>query len=140
MNDSGELRSALDRLRARLHEDLAVVPRLRAVAQRRTELDRLLSDLDRQVARVQRAAVITLVGATGAGKSTLLNALAGRRIAQEGVDRPTTRQPVIYAPHDADVSELVGPDVDRPEGRDSEGGPQVGRYDATSGPWAAHAP
>jgi GTP-binding protein EngB required for normal cell division len=137
MNDSAELRSALDRLRARLHDDLGVVGRLRAVAQRRAELDRLLGDLDRQVARVQRAAVITLVGATGAGKSTLLNALAGRRIAQEGVDRPTTRQPVIYAPHDADVGELVGPEIDRPEGRDSEGGPRVVRYDATSGPWTA---
>jgi energy-coupling factor transporter ATP-binding protein EcfA2 len=137
MNDSAELRDALDRLRTRLHEDVAVVTRLRAVTQRRGELDRLLGDLDRQVARVQRAAVITLVGATGAGKSTLLNALAGRRIAQEGVDRPTTRQPVIYAPHDADVGELVGPEVDRPEGRDSEGGPRVVRYDATSGPWTA---
>jgi len=137
MNDSSELRAHLDTLRSRLREDVDVVARLRAVAQRRAELDRLLGDLDRQITRVQRAAVITLVGATGAGKSTLLNALAGRRIAQEGVDRPTTRRPVIYAPHDADVSELVGPDVDRPEGRDSEGGPQVVRYDATSGPWTA---
>src|SRR5262245_57207740 len=137
MNDSSELRSQLDRLRARLRDDLAVVARLRAVAQRRGELDRLLGDLDRQISRVQRAAVITLVGATGAGKSTLLNALAGRRIAQEGIDRPTTRRPVIYAPHDADVSELVGPEIDRPEGRDSEGGPLVVRYDAASGPWTA---
>ena len=81
--------------------------------ERRPELDRLLADLDRQIARVQRAAVITLVGATGAGKSTLLNALAGRRIAQEGVDRPTTRRPVIYAPLDADVGELAGAEVER---------------------------
>jgi ABC-type transport system involved in cytochrome bd biosynthesis fused ATPase/permease subunit len=72
-----------------------VVAALRAVSARRGELDRLLGDLDRQMGRVQRAAVITLVGATGAGKSTLLNALAGRRIAQEGIDRPTTRRPVI---------------------------------------------
>ena len=86
---------------------------------------------------MQRAAVITLVGATGAGKSTLLNALAGRRIAQEGIDRPTTRRPVIYAPHDADVSELAAAEIDRPDGRDSEGGPEVVRYDAASGPWTA---
>jgi energy-coupling factor transporter ATP-binding protein EcfA2 len=137
MNDSPDLRLQLDRLRARLRDDLALVARLRAVAQRRGELDRLLADLDRQIARVQRAAVITLVGATGAGKSTLLNALAGRRIAQEGVDRPTTRRPVVYAPHDADVADLLDPEVERPEGRDSEGGPVVVRYDATSGPWTA---
>ena len=82
MNDSADLRLQLDHLCRRLHDDVAVVAPLRAVAQRRAELDRLLTDLDRQTARVQQAAVITLVGATGAGKSTLLNALAGRRIAQ----------------------------------------------------------
>ncbi len=132
-----ELKPILDRLRRRLHERLAVVAPLRALAERREELDALLADLDRQIARVQRAAVITLVGATGAGKSTLLNALAGRRIAQEGLDRPTTRRPVVYAPLDADVSELVGEAVAQPGGRDSEGGAVVERYDAASGPWTA---
>src|SRR5690349_13625232 len=114
-----DLRVTLEALRRRLHAQVDVVAPLRAVAERRPELDGLLADLDRQIARVQRAAVITLVGATGAGKSTLLNALAGRRIAQEGVDRPTTRQPVIYAPLDADVAELTGDAVARPDGRES---------------------
>ena len=132
-----ELRPTLDRLLRRLHQQVATVSQLRAVAERRAELDVLLADLDRQVTRVQRAAVITLVGATGAGKSTLLNALAGRRIAQEGVDRPTTRQPVIYAPLDAEVGELTGEAVAAPDGRDSEGAPVVVRYDAASGPWTA---
>ena len=132
-----DLRVTLEALRRRLHAQVDVVAPLRAVAERRPELDGLLADLDRQIARVQRAAVITLVGATGAGKSTLLNALAGRRIAQEGVDRPTTRQPVIYAPLDADVAELTGDAVARPDGRESEGAPVVVRYDAASGPWTA---
>ena len=110
---------------------------LRAVAERRGEIDRLLEDLDRQLQRVQRAAVITLVGATGAGKSTLLNALAGRRIAREGVDRPTTRRPVIYAPRDADLEELLDPAVESPAGHESEGGPVVVRYDAAGGRWTA---
>ncbi|HEY0302904.1 MAG TPA: dynamin family protein, partial [Rhizomicrobium sp.] len=135
--DSTDLRLTLDRLRARLRVDVETVAPLRAVQARRSELDGLLDDLERQIARVQRAAVITLVGATGAGKSTLLNALAGKPIAQEGVDRPTTRQPVIYAPHDADVSELIGEAVARPDGRDSEGAARVVRYDAASGPWTA---
>jgi energy-coupling factor transporter ATP-binding protein EcfA2 len=50
---------------------------------------------------------MTLVGSTGAGKSTLLNALVGRAIATSGEARPTTRQPVIYRPSDADVSEWI---------------------------------
>lgn len=132
-----ELGVTLASLRRRLHEQVDVVAPLRAVRERRPELDALLADLDRQIARVQRAAVITLVGATGAGKSTLLNALAGRAIAIEGVDRPTTRQPVIYAPLDADVAELTGEAVRHPDGRESEGGPVVVRYDAASGPWTA---
>lgn len=119
-----DLGVALATLRRRLQAQVEVVAPLRAVADRRPELDALLDDLDRQIARVRRAAVITLVGATGAGKSTLLNALAGRPIAEEGVDRPTTRQPVIYAPLDADVGELAV-------------GAKVVRYDAASGPWTA---
>ncbi|MBX3028283.1 50S ribosome-binding GTPase [bacterium] len=114
----------LESLRRHLHAQVEVVAGLRAVRDRRPELDALLADLDRQIARVQRAAVITLVGATGAGKSTLLNALAGRPIALEGVDRPTTRQPVIYAPLDADVDELAADAT-------------VVRYDAAGGPWTA---
>lgn len=131
---TGGLRASLERLRARLREQVDDVAVLRAVERRRPEIDRLLADLERQVARVQRAAVITLVGATGAGKSTLLNALAGRRVAKEGVNRPTTREPVVYAPEDADLSELVdgvggsGPDAP---------GIAVVRYDAASGPWTA---
>jgi len=128
------LRATLEGLRARLRENMGEVAVLRAVERRRPEIDRLLLDLDRQVERVHRAAVITLVGSTGAGKSTLLNALAGRRIAQEGMDRPTTREPVVYAPEDADLGELVegvggtGPDAP---------GVAVARYDASSGPWTA---
>ncbi len=133
-----DLRVALEALRRRLHAQIDVVAPLRAVAERRPELDRLLADLDRQIARVQRAAVITLVGATGAGKSTLLNALAGRRIAQEGVDRPTTRQPVIYAPLDADLGELTESRPSRaPTAARARAAPVVVRYDAADGPWTA---
>lgn len=131
------LRARLAALRDRLRADVGRVAALRAVAERRAELDRLLTDLDRQLERVQRAAVITLVGATGAGKSTLLNALVGKPIAIEGMDRPTTRRPVIYAPRDADLSALIDPAVERPEGHESEGGPVVVRYDTDGGPWTA---
>ena len=97
MNDLAPplLRARLRRLRAAARADIDRVAGLRAVTERRTEIDELLADLDRQLERIDAAAVITLVGATGAGKSTLLNALAGRTIAEEGVDRPTTRRPTI---------------------------------------------
>jgi energy-coupling factor transporter ATP-binding protein EcfA2 len=133
----GELRRRLAAQRDRLRRDVERVAGLRAVAERRREIDHLLEDLDRQLQRVQRAAVIALVGATGAGKSTLLNALTGREIAREGVDRPTTRRPVIYAPRDADLGELLEPAVASPAGHESEGGPVVVRYDAPSGRWTA---
>jgi energy-coupling factor transporter ATP-binding protein EcfA2 len=138
MNDqpSDSLRMQLAMLRDRLRDDVESVSTLSAVARRRTEIDHLLTDLDRQLERVQRAAVITLVGATGAGKSTLLNALAGSAVAIEGVDRQTTRQPVIYAPHDAELSDLLA-GADAPAGFESEGGPKVVRYAPSDSPWTA---
>ena len=131
------MRSQLRDLRRDLRRDVDYLGVLRSVGERGEEIDELLADLDRQLDRSGRAAVITLVGATGAGKSTLLNALAGSRIAREGVDRPTTRRPVIYAPSDADVGELVGPAVATPSGHDSEGEVRVVRYDSGNGPWTA---
>jgi energy-coupling factor transporter ATP-binding protein EcfA2 len=101
------LSAQLARLRSELDADLTGLRGLNATVQRRAELERLLVDLDLQLERASQAAVIVLVGATGAGKSTLLNALSGREIASEGVERPTTVEPVIHAPEDADLSRLL---------------------------------
>ena len=84
------LRRRLAVQRDRLREDLSLVADLRAVASHRAAIEPLTDDLDRQVERLPRAAVITLVGATGAGKSTLLNALADLRLAL-GPDEPMPR-------------------------------------------------
>ncbi|MEE2939750.1 MAG: dynamin family protein, partial [Planctomycetota bacterium] len=105
--EPGGARDTLVRLDAGLRRDLDEVGVLRVVGSESARLDELRQDLSRQLERVQDAAVVCLVGSTGAGKSTLLNALVGREVAREGVDRPTTSAPVIYRPADADVSELV---------------------------------
>ncbi|CAN5224354.1 hypothetical protein BH18ACT5_BH18ACT5_16000 [soil metagenome] len=38
--------------------------------------------------------VVVLLGSTGAGKSSLFNAIAGKRVSESGLLRPTTRQAV----------------------------------------------
>lgn len=102
-------RAELRRLRHELSLDLRRVAPLRCMQQRQEWLEELVDDLDRQLDRSESAAVVTLVGATGAGKSTLLNAIAGREIAREGVDRPTTSKATIHAPVDAVLDALMVP-------------------------------
>ncbi len=116
-------------LREDLQRDLEAVAALTAIVRRRGIIDELLADLDQQLSRTEAAAVITLVGSTGAGKSTLLNALAGREIAREGVDRPTTEEPTVYAPRDADLSALLADATQRV---------RVVRYDADADDARAH--
>ena len=40
--------------------------------------------------------VVAVVGSTGSGKSTLVNSVAGSRVSQPGVLRPTTGEPVVW--------------------------------------------
>lgn len=88
-----------------LISEAQALPKLRA---RRGTLERLVTDYRRGFESEERALVVAFVGATGAGKSTLINALAGADVAEEGVDRPTSRHPVIYAPQDALLDVLAG--------------------------------
>lgn len=124
-------RAALEALRGELTGDLSRALELRPIAEVAPTIEDLSEDLDAQLSRAQSAAVVCLVGSTGAGKSTLLNALVGRDVATEGVDRPTTSAPVIYRPADADVTDLVAglpgqkPEIVTYRPADGVGGPEA---------------
>jgi energy-coupling factor transporter ATP-binding protein EcfA2 len=107
-------------LRALLDEAVG----LPALQGSRALLGRLADDYARTRSLASRPLRIALVGSTGAGKSTLLNALAGTMLAREGVDRPTSSEPVAYAPTDAELGTLA------------EVVPRVVRYLPGTGRWA----
>ncbi|NLT74684.1 MAG: ATP-binding cassette domain-containing protein [Chloroflexi bacterium] len=61
----------------------------------------------------ERRLLVAIVGPSGAGKSTLINALARRSISAVGLERPTTRQVVAFAPTQDDarwLEQLLGED------------------------------
>lgn len=49
---------------------------------------------------------VVFVGGTGVGKSTTLNALAGGKIADAGIARPTTQFPTVYLHRDIRIDRL----------------------------------
>lgn len=100
---------------------------LPAVRRHEQEINQLLKDIKAAESANKTSLIVCLVGSTGAGKSTLINALAGVEIALEGLDRPTTSAPTIYAPDDADLNALP-----------NACGAQILRYRPGAGVWSGH--
>lgn len=96
--DSGEVRTALVRLRDRLAESSFGLDTPGAEPARHARHAIVQQIDDYVLPRLDRpdAPLLTVVGGpTGAGKSTLVNTLAGRTVTPAGVLRPTTRTPVL---------------------------------------------
>lgn len=67
--------------------------------ERRDHLEHALADLENRLQQLEMnptLLTVVLMGGTGVGKSTLLNALAGARVAQSGLKRPTTIEATVY--------------------------------------------
>ncbi|OEV30439.1 hypothetical protein AN219_10885, partial [Streptomyces nanshensis] len=58
------------------------------------EADRVLDAADARERLSRRYTTVAIAGATGSGKSSLFNALAGTRLSQAGMRRPTTATPI----------------------------------------------
>lgn len=93
----------LDALEARLRAPARWRPARRLLA----ELDWVRGQVERLQAQWGRKLAVAIVGPSGAGKSTLLNALARREISPTGLERPTTRQVVVYAASRADAEGIL---------------------------------
>jgi hypothetical protein len=102
---STQMVTALVQLRQAL-QDATLPLELPGVAEERLERAEMVDQLeDYVIPRLMTldAPLLAVVGgSTGAGKSTLVNSLAGRRVTEHGVLRPTTRSPVlVHHPDDA---------------------------------------
>lgn len=75
------------------------------------EMERFLSLEQRTPADLftgadRRPLVVAFFGGTGVGKSSLLNRLAREKIAQTGVERPTSREVTIYVHESVELAKL----------------------------------
>ncbi|MEV4329467.1 GTPase [Streptomyces sp. NPDC049597] len=86
---AGPLRDRLNALR-----ELLGLSQTRLDGRTLAEAGRVLDEAAARQRLSSRHTVVAIAGATGSGKSTLFNALAGVRLAETGLRRPTTSAPM----------------------------------------------
>jgi energy-coupling factor transporter ATP-binding protein EcfA2 len=97
-------------------------------AQRAETLRRHVSEyLAPRAADLSTPLLVVLLGSTGVGKSSLFNAIAGTRLSESGLLRPTTHRPVaLMHPDDLSVAGLL-PHLDDPVRVDVRTDPAISR-------------
>ena len=97
-------------------------------ADRAEQLRRHVSDyLVPRAADLTAPLIVVLLGSTGVGKSSLFNAIAGSRLSESGLLRPTTRRPVaLVHPDDVPAHGLL-PGLSESGGLDVRADPDIAR-------------
>jgi energy-coupling factor transporter ATP-binding protein EcfA2 len=97
-------------------------------SQRAEQLRRHVADyLAPRAADLSTPLLVVLLGSTGVGKSSLFNAIAGNRLSESGLLRPTTRRPVaLMHPDDLPLAGLL-PGLSDPDRVDVRTDPAIGR-------------
>lgn len=97
-------------------------------SQRAEQIRRHVSEyLAPRAADLSTPLLVVLLGSTGVGKSSLFNAIAGTRLSESGLLRPTTRRPVaLMHPDDLPVAGLL-PGLDNPGRVDVRTDPAIAR-------------
>ena len=71
--------------------------------------------------------IVVLLGSTGVGKSSLFNAIAGRKLSESGLLRPTTRRPVALVHPDDVPRDGLLPGLSAGAGLDIRTDPDIAR-------------
>ena len=97
-------------------------------SQRAEQLRRHVADyLAPRAADLSTPLLVVLLGSTGVGKSSLFNAIAGTRLSESGLLRPTTRRPVaLMHPDDLPLAGLL-PGLTDPDRVDVRTDAAIGR-------------